>query len=86
MDRRVVEDLVFTARHDTAVLAPMYLDDRMPEDRMPEGRMPEGRMPEGRMPEGRMPEGESGAAHPRMAHHEHAGTVPSACFLRELAS
>jgi len=70
MDRRVVEDLVFTARHDTAVLAPMYLDDRMPE-----GRMPEGRMPEGRMPEGRMPEGESGVAHPRMTESEHSDFV-----------
>jgi hypothetical protein len=68
MVRRVEE--VFTASHDTAVLARRYHDDRKPE-----GRMPEGRMTEGRMPEGRMPEGESGVAHPRMTESEHSDFV-----------
>jgi hypothetical protein len=59
MDRRVVEDLVLTARHDAAVSA-LIPDDLMPEDRKPGHGIH------------RKPEGESGV-HAGLDEREHDG-------------
>ena len=59
MDRRVVEDLVLTARHDAAVSA-LIPDDLVPEDRKPGHGIH------------RKPEGESGV-HACMDEREHDG-------------